>query len=136
MGRLSDVQTAFDTKLNSLSSAGFSTSNIAWPNYKYKPEVGTAFIRPTLLPGESIHMTLDGSQRDVGIYQIDVFVEPEKGYTALMTLLDDIYDHFDSVDLTKNSTQIFLGAITRTPIKREESWMMASIEIQYHSYST
>lgn len=132
MGQIADVQQAFDQRLNTLAGA----PDIAWENTRYNPTVGTTFIRPTLLPAESEHATLAGDQKNTGIYQIDIYVELEKGNSALLTLMDAIYDHFDSVDLTTGTTQIFLAQIARTPAVREESWLRGSIEIFYHSYST
>lgn len=132
MGRIADVQQAFDQRLNSM----VGLPAVAWENVRYNPTIGTSFVRPTLLPAESSHITLDGSQKDTGIYQIDIFVELEKGTAALLTLMDTIYDHFDSVDLTTGTTQIFLAQIARSPATREDSWLRGTIEIYYHSYST
>lgn len=136
MGRIADVQQAFEQRLSSLVSAGFNTANITYENIPYIPTKGTPWIRSTLLPADSSRLNLAGAQTNVGIYQIDIYIELEKGNAALLILMDDLYDHFDGQDLTVGTTQIFLKTISRTPAVREDSWLRGSLEIEYHSYST
>lgn len=141
MSRFADIQYAFDGKLSTLSSGSLDTSkDVAWPNVPFNPSSSgrdnrdDPWLRPTLLVGDSNHQTLDGTQREVGIYQVDIFIEREKGPDALLDLMDDIYAHFNDVDLTVGTTDIYVGAVGRTPIRQEESWLVGSLEIQYHSY--
>lgn len=141
MSRFSDIMYAFDGKLSTLSSGSFDTSlDVAWPNVPFNPSSSgrnnkdDPWIRPTLLVGDSNRRDLNGVQKEVGIYQVDVFVEREKGPAVLLTLLDAIYDHFNDIDLTVNNTTIYIAGIGRTPIRQEEAWLSGSLEIQYHAY--
>ncbi len=132
MGVNTDIEAALNTRLNSLASH----PPIAWPNTQYKPIIGTAYLRPTILPSESIEETLNGGQVDQGIYQIDIFVPLEKGISAITTWMDSIRAHFiNGSILTSGGTKVYIIKTNRSLFQREESWFSGYISIYYQSYN-
>lgn len=131
MSRFIDIQTAFDTKLDELS--GLFT--IAWPNTAYEPVIGETYLEPFILPAASARMTLAGKQENPGIYQINVYVEAEKGSKEALDIADFLYDHFANLDLSKNDTCISVNQIEISQAQRIDSWHVLSVSIYYTSYS-
>lgn len=127
MGILLNIQSALDTKLNTLSPA----VSTAWPNTKFNPTENTNWIRPTLLPARAVPVSLPGAIYHRGIYQIDIFVPLEKGVGALLTIADNIYTLFKGAELTKGSNKINIDAVGRGTTQRENAWLHGIIEIQY-----
>lgn len=132
MGVFSDIQAALDTQLSTTS--GLPT--VAWENVHFTPTEGTPFVRPTLIAGDSTLNTMSRKQMNVGIYQIDLFYPTSNGPGTLLTMLDNIYDHFKSgAVLTVNTTEVIIRQIGRTRIDRDGSWSIGSVEVTFHSYA-
>ena len=126
----SDTRQALDTRLSTASGL----PDIAWANTTFKPTSGSAYIKPTILQGDSAVNTLAGEQTNIGIYSIGVFVQTENGSNDLLNLVDGLYDHFKSVNfITVNSTKVSINAISRTPSLREEDWFFCSLDISFES---
>ena len=133
MGRYSDIRSALDSKLNSLSGL----PSVAWENTKFDPTEGSTFLRPTVIPVISTMSGLNGQQKNEGIYLVEIFVDKGNGSKDLLELVDDIYDHFRSTtSLTANSTKVYIQAIERSPTRIEGSWAICSVDISFFSYST
>ncbi len=132
MGVYTDIYAALNTRLNSLTSH----PPIAWPNTKYVPILGTTYLRPTLLPAETILSSLARGQTHKGIYQVDVFVPLEKGINTLTTWLDAIESHFAAQDiLTSGSTKVYIHQTGMGDLEREDSWFHGYISINYLVYT-
>lgn len=134
MGLFTDTQAALDQRLSTVSGL----PSVAWENILFKPVKGTTFIRPVMLSAASTMETIEARlQSNPGIYQIDVFVDTEKGPAALNTLVDTIFDHFKAINtLTEGTTDVWLQAISRSPAIRDESWFKGTILINYTVLST
>ena len=133
MGRLSDVNNALSTKLNDLGSL----PQVAWENLLFTPTRGTEFLRPTVLPVSADFVLLDGTQRNTGIYVIEMFFPKQNGSGNMLTLADRIYDHFRAdTFLTAGTTKVYIKEIERTPIRIDESWAVSTIDIHFDYYST
>lgn len=132
MSFFKNIQVALDTQLSTLSGGVV----VAWENVDYTPTLGTPFIRPTMLIPSSRLATLSSTQYNQGIYRIDVFYPLQVGAGTLLTKLDAIYDHFRSQEkLTSSGTSVYIGAISRSSqATRDESWLTASIDINFRCY--
>lgn len=131
MGILTNIEAALNTRLATLSGS----PPVQWPNTRYQPVENTAFIRPTLLPAQTVLETLDGSEIHKGIYQVDVFVPLEKGVSAIDTLLDSIASLYRSNKIMTATNTIWVQGISRGPANREESWYTSYIEVNYLCHS-
>jgi hypothetical protein len=132
MGVFKNIQAALDTKLATLSGI----PAVKWPNTTYTPVSGTTFLRPTLLPNTSSLASLTAYQMHRGIYQIDIFVELEKGPSAMLALQDSIKNLFENGrSLTAGSDTIYIQAISPGQGRLEEAWFVGHIDINYICYS-
>lgn len=131
MSLFNDLQSALQVKLNSLANRPY----IAWPNVDFTPISGKTYLRPTLLPAKSTLSTLDGMQRNSGLYQIDIFTPAGIGSGAALSLADTIKDHFnESTELTANDTIVYIQAISISAPSREEAWYRVYVQIDYIVY--
>jgi hypothetical protein len=128
-----DMEAALQSKLDSITGH----PKIHWENDDvYTPVYETRFWRPTNLPIRSELATAGALQKHQGIYQIDVFVEPEQGVAQLMTDLDLIYEAFNTTEsLVMNATKVNILSVGRGRVDREEAWCKGFIEIYYMCYS-
>jgi hypothetical protein len=123
-----DIQTALDSRLYQLPNA----PQIAWPNTKYVPQNTTTYLRPTLLPANSTLYTLNNEDGHSGIYQIDIYVQADKGTNQLLTLADNIRDHFNSQkSLSKNDNVIHIQEISIGVPQREDQWYSCFVAVNY-----
>lgn len=127
MGLLSNIEIALGSRLNTLSGL----PDVAWPNTYYKPSKGTTWIRPTLLSASGSSNTFGGKDRQLGVYQIDIFIPLDTGLKTMYDLADSIKDHFDKQILTEGGNKIYIDVISFTNYERSESWFMGSVEINY-----
>ena len=134
MGIYTDVQTCFDTALAAVTDI----PDVAWENTAFVPTAGTSFVMPTMLPAGGDRATLEERLMNLrGLYQVDVFVEKEKGPAEANTILDNIFDSFNGVEyLQTGSTQVWIGGIDRSPAIKEEGWYRATVAIDYQVYTT
>lgn len=112
---------------------------VAWQNTDYQPVIGTSFLRPTLLPSETVGSSIGatGTDNNSGIYQIDVFTEASRGRGASNILEDLIADHFKAnTDLTYNGVIVNIVSASILTARNEESWYHVPVEIRYLSFTT
>ena len=133
MSFFADIHAALDTRLNSLAGG----VAIAWENTEYTPVKDTPYLRPTLLMAPSTLMDLDTLQMNEGLYQIDLFYPVANGMGDLLNKMDAIYDHFKgALKLTSGSVDVHIKQISRLPGSEiSDAWLMASLEINFKSYS-
>ncbi len=131
MGVFTNIEAALHTRLATLSAS----PPVAWPNIKYIPVESTTFLRPTVLHSDTSLNTLSGKSEYKGIYQVDVYVPPEKGVSALNTLLDSIEDLFSSNKTLTATNIIFIQAVNRGRAERQESWFTSFIEVNFICFS-
>ena len=131
MGVFSNIQNALQVRLNTLTNRPY----IAWPNKEFTPIQGNTYIRPTLLAGESTLLNLDLAYSNPGIYQIDIFVPTAKGMNAVLTLVDDVKDHFEADrDLISGTSTIYIKNVSLSSVDRQNAWFRAIVEINYICY--
>lgn len=130
-----DISAALDTQLNAM--AGLPP--VAWENREYTPVVGTLYLRPTNLQG----VTIASSQSDakgqdvtIGVYQIDVFAEADKGKNEAVVMADTIADQFKmDTELTYNSRLVRVVSVSRGAANTADGWYQIPVEIVYNAYS-
>lgn len=131
-GVFSNIESALNTRLSLV--AGLPA--VQWPNAKYQPKEGTAFVRPTLLSAATELFRLDDGSLHKGIYQIDIFMPLEKGNRDLNEIMDSIEEHFRAVrSLASGTNTVFIQAIGRGLAQRQESWYVSFVEINYICYT-
>ncbi len=132
MGVFSNIQTAMDTTLASTPSV----PPIAWSNVEYTPTIGTTFVRPTLMPAGSQMATLNGTLKNPGIYQVDIFTPVGKGEGAALIIADRIKMHFEANRrLVANSDTIFILQVSLGKGERENAWNHIFVEVNYYCIS-
>lgn len=129
-----DVQIAFDKALNSLAGG----VDVAWEGVHFEPTVGEAWLRPTLLFSPSSNISLNGSQQNFGIYQIDFFYPIGKGNKQILEKMQEILDYFKSnQELTESSTTILISSVSREGAGLNvdsKLWNSGVISINFRSY--
>lgn len=132
MGVFSNVQRALDTQLATLGGL----PAVAWDNVRYKPVLGTTFLRPTVLPASSVLTTINDVKKNPGIYQVSIFTEAEKGMSAGLALADSIKALFETNRrLTAGSDTVFIMNINVGRGERQDAWNHIFVEINYECYS-
>ena len=67
----------------------------AWENVSYKPQVGVAYQRAFLLPGQTEQPTFgDSFRREVGLLQVTLFYPENDGSGAAMAYAEQLRSHF------------------------------------------
>lgn len=130
MTTFSDIRTALESTLN---AEGIPT---AWENLEFEPSVGTAFVRPTLLPGEARQAGLGAGGKDEhrGLFQIDVFAEA--GVGPVTTLPDQIANAFKRGSThTFNGVDVRVRSASQDPARREGSWWIIPVIIRYYAFT-
>lgn len=132
MGLFSNIQIALDTTLATVPSV----PPIAWSNVDYKSIIGTMFIRPTLLPANASMATLNGAQKNIGIYQIDIFSPINVARSTSLALADRIKSTFTSSRvITANSDKIWILQIDLGKGERQDAWDHIFVDIHYNCIS-
>lgn len=132
MNTFLNIQTALDKTLAAMAGL----PSVSWANIRYVPVNGTSFLRPSLLPAASELYTLSDSNRNSGIYQIDIFTPVEKGMNAGLVLADDIKTHFESNRrISQGGNIVFIKAVSLGNSERQEAWNRIYVEINYECFS-
>lgn len=132
MARLADTKQALEERLSTMPNL----PDVAWQNVKYEPVLGTNYIQPFLLESSGEGYTFNNEQITRGIFQINIYVEADKGGEAYLAIADNIYTHFSYQDLTRNGTCIRITSINQEREARIGSWMVVPISINYETYSS
>ena len=128
-----DISAALNARLNTLGS-----DPIAWANDKYTPVKDTLYLRPTLLPAETVSATLSaaGTDKQEGIYQVDVFAPSDTGRNEAYAAADAIAEHFKPVtELTYNGRVVRCVTVSIGTTFQDGGWYMLPVEIRYRSYT-
>jgi hypothetical protein len=127
-----DISSALDSRM-----AGITTHPIAWENTVYVPVVGSAYLRPSILPVSSEQSGLGDSGLDehLGIYQVDVYSEAGKGRRGAELDADDVADHFKrGTSLTYNGVVVRLGDTSRSAGIIDGDRFVISVSINYSAH--
>lgn len=126
------IKSALDTALSQLTGLPV----IVWEGIPYEPSGHDDIVlRPTIVPGISDLAEFIGTQRENGIYQIDLISLSQVAVRTSLSILDDIYDYFKSNRVLQlDGLTIFIGAVSRLPLEVTEKNNTVSIQINYVCY--
>jgi hypothetical protein len=131
-----NISTALDAHLEVMVG---KPALIAYENRNVEPIKDALYIRPTLIAGEVVQTTLgeSGQDRNMGIYQVDVFAPSGKGKTASMAMADLIADHFKrGTDLSSGGTTLRIMSVSRqVAFNDSNGWFMLPVEINYIAFT-
>jgi len=130
-----DVGAALDQQLNAMAGL----PSVAWDNLEYVPAIGASYLRPTLIPGDTLPETLGsgGEDLNIGIYQIDIFTEAGEGKNAGIVLADLIADQFKhGTQITYNGVTVEIKSVSvKVSINNKDGWYQMPVEITYYSFT-
>ena len=128
MSLINNIQNALNTQLATVS--GLPT--VYYPNVENTPSQGTSWVRPTLLPANSVLYTLNNANMHQGIYQVDIFTQIKKGTAPLWLIADSIRDNFNAVNgITSGADTVHIQEISISQAQRIESWWSCYVQINY-----
>ena len=128
MSLINNIQNALNAKLATVS--GLPT--VYWPNMENTPAQGTNYVRPTLIPANSVQATLNSIHEHKGFYQVNVYTQIKKGTAPLWLIADSIRDTFKATTtLTSGSDTIYIQEISMSQAQRIESWWSCYVQINY-----
>jgi len=134
MSVFTDISIALDTRLGTMSGL----PDVAWPNRTYTPVIGTTYLRPTLLPADSIAATVgtSGTDENIGVYQVSVFTEAGNGKSAGMVMSDLIASHLKrDTELTYNSRTVRIKNVSQSPASTSGGWFQIPVNIEYYAFT-
>ncbi len=80
--------------------------------------------------------TLNGTLKNPGIYQVDIFTPVGKGEGAALIIADRIKMHFEANRrLVANSDTIFILQVSLGKGERENAWNHIFVEVNYYCIS-
>lgn len=130
-----DIGRALRKQLNAMTSL----PPIAWENKKYTPIVGTLFLRPTNITGDTVQASLgdSGTDETVGIYQIDVFSPADKGDKAASQMADNVANKFKrGTVMSYNGRNVRVINVSRqVGITNNDGWYQVSVVITYKAFT-
>ena len=135
MSEFLSISAALDGHLNGMASV----PPVAWSNTDYTPVIGTLYLRPTLLPGDTVGATISatGTDEHIGLYQVDIFAPAGAGKNAAIVMADLIADRFKPVTELTHSTVIVRSVrVSREAATTENGWYRMPVVIQYLSFTT
>jgi len=114
--------------------------SVAWENKDFDPVHGNIYLRPTLLAGEVYQASLgeNGTDGNLGIYQIDIFIESGKGRSEAVNMADIISNHFKrGTYLTYNGRTLRTKNVSRrVGTNNGDGWYQIPVIINYIAFTT
>ena len=135
MSVFNDISTALDTRLSIMTGL----PPVAWENVAYEPVVGTLYLRPTNIAGDTNQATLGttGTDMTIGIYQVDVIAQAGRGKSAALLMADKVADQFKrGTDLTSNGRVVTIVSVQRAVSSQDSGWYIIPVEIIYKSFTS
>jgi len=128
-----DISAALDTKLNAFAVG--NSLEVAWENIDYQPTVGTLFLRPTILPADTLPIGLGytSSEDHLGLYQIDVICPLDQGKGLAISQADLLSTHFARGELIYNSVKLRIKSVSRGTGSRDNAWYVVPVFINYQT---
>lgn len=136
MSIFTDISYMFDTQLGSMVG---KPNTIAYENRPVSPNKDELYLRATLLPGDVEQSSLgdNGTDRNVGIYQVDVFAPSGKGKKEAIEMADLIANQFKrGTYLNHNGRTLRIRAVSRQASQNDvNGWFMIPVEVHYIAYT-
>lgn len=126
------IRQALDSHLN--DNAGI---DVAWHNVKFTPNTGTPYIRPDLLPAQTVQADLgtSGRNRHRGIYQLTLVYPAGEGRGDVETKATALMTAFKrGTRLVRSGVTVTLEPPYQGPPFQEAGWYRVPINIPYFAY--
>lgn len=136
MSAFNDISVALNQRLQAYATA--NSKQVAWENSGYVPTTGTLFLRPTVLPIDTVQAGLGTSGQEFhdGIFQVDIFAPVDQPKATSLAIADAVADYFArGLVLTYNGVKVRIGTASIGAGNRENSWYQIPVEIDYHSFT-
>lgn len=136
MSAFRDISIALNQRVQAYATA--NSRSVAYENIGYTPTTGTPFIRPTVLPVDTVQAGLGskGQEFHDGIFQVDVFWPVDQQKALALAEADSIADYFArGLTLTYNGVNVRIGTASIGASNRENSWYQIPVLIDYHSFT-
>ena len=134
MTAFNDIETALDSHLNDMALL----PDVAWANAGYEPTIGTMYLRPTFLPGETEAAALGAEAQDItiGLYQIDIYAESGRGQNEIIEMADKIANQFKRGSvLTYNGVNVRVVRVSRGPAYNADGWFVLPVTITFNTFT-
>lgn len=136
MSAFNDISIALNQRLQAYATA--NNKQVAYENMGFTPTTGTLFLRPTVLPVDTIQSGLGtkGQELHDGIFQVDVFAPVDQSKAVALAEADAVANYFArGLVLTYNGVKVRIGTASLGAGNREETWYQIPISINYHSFT-
>lgn len=133
MAFYSDIQTAFEDEIKSISNIPLYIPE----NKRHKPDLGTNWIRSTLLPREpnSGAIGRTGRYQYGGLLQVDVFIPIGDDVTTAAQEADKLISHFHKGKTINNgSTSITIERAWAETAQSDNTWYQLPVLIRWYSF--
>lgn len=126
-----DISAALDSHLNGM----VSLPPVAWENLEFEPSLGTLYLRPTNIRGDTYAEA--GQDFNMGIYMIDVFTESGQGRNETIVMADLIADRFKlDTEMTYNGVTVRIENVScGSGIVVNDGWYQLPVSIDYYSFT-
>ena len=132
---LSSIRIELESRLNTWANSFNPVIPVAYEGLPFQiPTIGDRYAEVFLLPASTFNPTVDGSRkREVGIFQVNLYVKDGKGTGQLNSLVDSLVAFFPVVPKTGNVS------IERTPSvsvgMTMNGWRSVPVSIPYRMES-
>ena len=125
-----DIQAALDTQLSTVTGIP-----VAYPNVPYKPSAGTAYLRASFLPAETVQASMGATGKDEtnGVYQIDVVAPRGSGRVQQIDTVADLFKR--GTVLTYNSVKLRVRSVSIAPAILDGEWYFVPISVSFQTYT-
>lgn len=128
-----DIKGANETRLSGM----VGLPAVAWENTGYEPVVGTLYLRPTMLPAQTVSGLGDTAQDyNSGIFQIDVFAQANQGSEDAMVMADLIADRFKKgTSYTYGVATVRVESVSIQAARTDSGWYHLPVIVNYFSFT-
>lgn len=132
-----EIRAALIQRLTAVApGAAVPAASTAWENKTFTPTTGTRYYRATFLPGEpTVPEIGEGSpNRQVGVFQIDVFDPPNQGDVKTATEAERIVACFKrGTVLTYSGVSVQITQVYRKQGTAEDSWYHVPVIVMWRA---
>ena len=123
--------------MDRVESLVWDAAQIAWPNIKFTPKIGTKFLRPTVIPGETLSpgVSPDSSEDHQGLLDVSLFYPAGSGALSPQRDASIILDHFaKDINMVRQDVVVTVSkAPWRETAIQETDWYHVPRRIPYRA---
>lgn len=137
MTTYNDIRAALEAEIANVSGVPAAAQR-CWENVRFEPTVGTAWVRMTLLPGETRPATMGANPqiRYNGLFQVDIFRPEGEGPGTAEALADAVRDRFNvETTLTSGSITVRFNWSEKRAAIPDSPWYQVPVLISWYTYA-